>query len=230
MTNPPESCKLQQTTVRQPDRQREGERAWRQMWTELAAKIKSFCAQGKNAAKNYKFRWNVNVIARLISIGSAADAAASQPECPAGKHCKKLGGKHIGILFYYLMCFSQCSKQRHLGICLPATELPSNDGQKHLVGVSLQQPPPPPSLPQTAQLAKRQSNKPSNHSGTAKSATKTAVAAGKLNCRNYFMSNARFGKQFVTFEWTLNDNCGPAFWPGFLIRFRHGAHTHTESH
>lgn len=42
------------------------------------------------------------------------------------------------------------------------------------------------------------------------------------------MSNARFGKQFVTFEWTLNDNCGPAFWPGFLIRFRHGAHTHTH--
>jgi len=33
-------------------------------------------------------------------------------------------------------------------------------------------------------------------------------SGGKLNCRNYFMSNARFGKQFVTFEWPFNDNCG----------------------
>lgn len=53
MTNPLESCSWT-TNVN---------------GTELAAKIKSLGAQGKNLAKNYKFRWNVNVIAALISIG-----------------------------------------------------------------------------------------------------------------------------------------------------------------
>lgn len=55
----------------------------RQMWTELAAKIKSLGAQGKNLAKNYKFRWNVNVIAALISIGCIGSGSGSGSRVPA---------------------------------------------------------------------------------------------------------------------------------------------------
>lgn len=143
MTNPPESCNKRQSD-RERGRERGRERADDKCERNWRQKLKAFAHKGKTRRKIINLGGMSTLSSRsylldLQQMLQPASRRISVSGTPNAIHWKKpVSNRELYTSCLIISCcnFLRCSVQRHLGICLPATELPSNDGQKHLVGVS----------------------------------------------------------------------------------------------